>query len=95
MAKAARNLDREAKSIISRIHEKEIERANIENEMARAKLESLNVQAVCDQLKESLQHLVEEIQEKDKLVEKFELEIRQRTDAIEKKMYLVDRLNRK
>merc|ERR1711871_1119883 len=38
---------------------------------------------------------VQGLQEKDKLIEKYQLEIRQRNDEIEKKMYRVDRLNRK
>jgi len=38
---------------------------------------------------------VAELKEKDGLIEKYEMEIRQRNDEIEKKMYRVDRLNRK
>lgn len=36
-----------------------------------------------------------EINEKDALVSKYQMEIRQRNDAVEKKMHTVDRLNRK
>ena len=36
-----------------------------------------------------------DLTEKDKLIEKYQMEIRQRNDEIEKKMYRVDRLNRK
>ena len=42
-----------------------------------------------------LDKLVKELRDKDKLIEKYEMEIRQRNDEIEKKMYAVDRLNRK
>lgn len=38
------------------------------------------------QLKELLNKAAEELRDKDKLIEKYQLEIRQRNDEIEKKM---------
>ena len=38
---------------------------------------------------------MDDLKDKDKLIEKYEMEIRQRNDSIEKKMAMVDRLNRK
>lgn len=67
----------------------------MQNELSRIKVDSLNTSAHNMQLSETLDHLVGELKEKDGLIEKYELEIRQRNDEIEKKMYRVDRLNRK
>jgi len=39
------------------------------------------------QLKATLEKLDEDLRSKDKMIEKYELEIRQRNDEIEKKMY--------
>lgn len=95
VSKAARNLAKEAAKVQSVIHEKEMERATMENEAARIRVDALNTEAHNSQLREGLEKYVTELREKDRLVEKYEMEIRQRNDEIEKKMYLVDRLNRK
>lgn len=95
VSKAARNLAKTAQKVQSVIHAKEMERANMENESARIRLDALNTESHNVQLKEGLEGLVSDLKEKDGLIEKYELEIRQRNDEIEKKMYLVDRLNRK
>ena len=95
VSKAARNLAKSAQRVQSDIHAKEMERANMENEAARIRLDALNTEAHNTQLAEGLSGLVQNLRDKDQLIEKYELEIRQRNDEIEKKMYLVDRLNRK
>jgi len=95
MSKAAKNMAKSAAELQSRIHEKEIEKAAMENELARVKVDSLNTDAHNMQLRDTLSKLVAELKEKDGLIEKYQVEIRQRNDEIEKKMYRVDRLNRK
>jgi len=67
----------------------------MENELARIRVDALNTAAHNRALGDTLKKLVDSLAEKDKLVEKYELETRQRNDEVEKKMYLVDRLNRK
>lgn len=93
--KQARNMTRSAKKVLALIHSKEMEQANVENELARIKVDVLNTRAHNAALADTLKALEAELSEKDALVAKYELEIRQRNDAIEKKMYMVDRLNRK
>lgn len=93
--KAARNLTREAQKIVQLTHAKEMDRAAVENEVARVRVDALNTEAHNAQLKDSLAAVVSDLRDKDKLIEKYEMEIRQRNDAIEKKMNVVDRLNRK
>ena len=63
----------------------------MQNELARIKVDSLNTEAHNVQLSETLQRLEEELTSRDRLIAKYQLEIRQRTDEIEKKMYRVDR----
>ena len=94
-SKAARNLVKLSVEVQHRIHEKEVDMSQMENELARIKVDCLNTAAHDKQLRSTLTGLVQELKEKDSLIEKYELEIRQRNDEIEKKMYIVDRLNRK
>lgn len=95
MSKAAKNLAREAAKLQKEVHGKEMEVALTENELARIKIDKLNTQAHGDQLQEEVDKLTADLDEKDKMIEKYKLEIRQRHDQIEKKMYVKDRLNRK
>eukprot|EP01035_Chromulina_nebulosa_P016880 gene16880-22368_t len=81
--------------IIKLIHDKEIEGNDIENEIARVKVDTLNATAVNDQLNEQFNTINKELKEKENLISKYSLEIRQRNDEVEKKMYRVDRLNKK
>jgi chromosome segregation ATPase len=93
--KAVSNLGKDAQKIVKLIHEKENEANEIENQIARTKVDRLTVQSTNDQLKEQLEGFVKELKEKETLTNKYQLEIRQRNDEIEKKMYRVDRLNKK
>merc|ERR1719353_429068 len=95
VSKAQANLDKSSKQVQVVIHEKEIETSSMQNELARIRVDALNTDAHNMQLRDTLAKLVGELKEKDTLIEKYEMEIRQRNDEIEKKMYRVDRLNRK
>jgi hypothetical protein len=68
---------------------------DIENEIARIKVDSLNTEAHNKELKQTNLAYEKELKEKDHLIEKYELEIRQRHDKIEKKQIYIARLNRK
>eukprot|EP01039_Chlorochromonas_danica_P006106 gene6106-6723_t len=93
--KAVTNLDKDSGKMLKLIHQKEMEGNEIENQIARTKVDRLNLQGVNDQLREHMQSATKEVQEKESLAAKYQLEIRQRNDEIEKKMYRVDRLNKK
>ncbi|RLN97246.1 hypothetical protein BBJ28_00010386 [Nothophytophthora sp. Chile5] len=93
--KAAHNLSKETQKLVTRVHEKEVELANLRNEMARVGVDALNVQNHAAQLAEAQRALVEELKRDDQGVERAEMEIRQRNDEIEKKMLRLDRLNKK
>lgn len=62
------------------------EEANLQNEEARIRVDSLNTEAHNLQLKETMRRTEEELNGKDRLIEKYQLEIRQRNDEIEKKV---------
>lgn len=93
--KAVDNLGKDQGKLLKRIHERENEANEIENDIARTKVERLNCAAVNEQLQEQLGTIGKEVREKEALTGKYQLEIRQRNDEVEKKMYRVDRLNKK
>ena len=93
--KAVDNFMKEQKKALERIHERENEANEIENEIARTKVDRLNANSYNDQLRESWTVVMKELQGKESMISKYQLEIRQRNDEIEKKMYRVDRLNKK
>ena len=93
--KAVKNLNRDYTALLKKIHERENETSEVNNDIARTKVETLNQNALNDQLKEQLNQVVSELNSKESLIEKYQVEIRQRHDDIEKKMYRVDRLNKK
>ena len=93
--KAVQNLIQQRAKVLKRIHEEEIKETEVENEIARTKLDGMNARSVNEQLEETYLSVGKEMQEKESLIEKYQIEIRPRTDEIEKKMYRVDRLKKK
>lgn len=93
--KAVGNLSRDQAKVLKRIHEKENEASVLENEIARMRVDILNVNSQLDQLRDQYAIVQKDVQAKESLIEKYQVEIRQRTDEIEKKIYRVDRLNKK
>lgn len=89
------NLTKKEKLVAARIHEQEIEAANINNELARLKIDALNTEAHASRLKDRFNEESHQLDEKDKEITKIETEIRRRHDEIQGKMNKVDRLNRK
>lgn len=63
-----------------------LEEANLLNEEARIRVDSLNTEAHNLQLRETLKRTEDELNAKDRLIDKYQLEIRQRNDEIEKKV---------
>lgn len=63
-----------------------VEEANLQNEEARVRVDSLNTEAHNLQLKGTMRRSEEELNSKDRLIEKYQTEIRQRGDEIEKKV---------
>ena len=93
--KAVANLAKKKLKVMKTIHDREIEAINVENEISRTNLDILNCNMLNDQLRDTLKIHAKEFQDKEALIDKYQVEIRQRHDEIEKKMYRVDRLNKK
>ena len=93
--KAILNLRKSQMKVLKTKHERENESREIENEIARTKVDRLNINSMTDQLREQHGVAMKEIADKESMISKYQLEIRQRNDEIEKKMYRVDRLNKK
>lgn len=95
LEKGAQNVYHGILKIQTDLNEKEIKMGEIQNEIARIKVDSLNTAAHNKELKQTLGAYDKELKEKERLIEKYELEIRQRHDKIEKKQIYIMRLNRK
>lgn len=93
--KAVQNLNKEKLKTLQSAHQKENEAYTIENEIASAKISKLNLQVVVDQLREKSLSQIGDLKEKESVITKYQNDIRQRNDEIEKKVYRVDRLNKK
>lgn len=95
ISKAVENLMKEQTKVLKKIHALENECNSIDNEVARTKVDSLNAMSLNDQVREQNENAVKVLHEKENMISKYQLEIRQRNDEVEKKMYRVDRLNKK
>ena len=62
------------------------EETNLQNEEARIRVDSLNTEAHNLQLKETLRRSEEELDARDRLIEKYQLEISQRNIEIDNKV---------
>eukprot|EP00667_Euglena_gracilis_P002731 EG_transcript_2736 len=78
----------------SHIRDKELQVTQIENELARIRVDTLQTQAHNDVLKATLADLEKELQANDNLIERMQLDIRRKHDEIERKQKNLDKLNR-
>ncbi|KAG2494199.1 hypothetical protein HYH03_007557 [Edaphochlamys debaryana] len=78
-----------------RIRAEELAVVETENELAKLQVDILNTEAHNTRLTETLGLLDEELRDKGRTIEKYELEIKRRNDEIEKKTREIDLLNRR
>lgn len=78
-----------------KIRSEELALVETENEMAKLQVDILNTEAHNTRLAETLALLDEELGDKGRTIEKYELEIKRRNDDIEKKTREIDLLNRR
>lgn len=93
--KAIVNLRKQQSEILKKIHKMEMEDNEVDNDIAKATVDKLNITSMLDQLIEQHGVVMKELHDKEAMIAKYQLEIRQRNDEVEKKMYRVDRLNKK
>ena len=92
--KTANKTVRNTQKIREQIRDEEMQSITLQNELAKVRVDILNTQAHNGKLKDTLVALDEDLKEKGKIIEKYEVEIRRRNDEIEKRTNEVDRLNR-
>jgi len=85
----------EAKKVRQKIDESETAEAQLRNELARLKVDGLNVRSHSAQLESQLAELNEELEEADGVARQYEVESRRREVEVEKKQHELDGLNRK
>ncbi|KAJ9443386.1 Coiled-coil domain-containing protein 40-like protein [Diplonema papillatum] len=76
------------------IREKELQVTQMENELSRVRIDTLQTQSHNEVLKGTLTELENELKARDQLIEKFQLDIRRKHDEIERKQKALDQLNR-
>lgn len=76
------------------IREKEMHVTQMENELARIRVDTLQTQAHNDVLDSTVQELEKELASRDTLIEKMQIDIRRKHDEIERKQKALDGLNR-
>jgi len=94
LEKKSANLLKQAQQIRQEMEEKEIEKENVENEIARVGIDGLNTANQLEVLKQKKREVSEERKKKEEMVATYELEIRQGHDINEKKQAEVGKLNK-
>ena len=94
ISEAAQNIVKEEKILLYKIRDKEIENANIVNEIARLGIDRLNTQAHNAQLEGQLREEIAALKEVEAKIVRQETDIRRCNDEIEKKTVRVAKLNR-
>eukprot|EP01012_Entosiphon_sulcatum_P006174 TRINITY_DN1288_c0_g1_i1.p2 TRINITY_DN1288_c0_g1~~TRINITY_DN1288_c0_g1_i1.p2 ORF type:complete len:881 (+),score=378.54 TRINITY_DN1288_c0_g1_i1:94-2736(+) len=74
--------------------DKELQVTQMENELARIRVDSLQTSAHNEVLKATLAELEKELQANDRLIERMQVDIRRKHDEIERKQKNLDKLNR-
>ena len=94
LEKKSANLLKQAQVIGQTMEEKDIEKENAENEIARVNIDSLNTTNQIEALKNKKREVSEERKKKEDTVRTYEIEIRQGHDINEKKQSEVGKLNK-
>jgi len=94
LEKKSANLLKQAQVIGQTMEEKDIEKENVENEIARVNIDGLNTTNQIDALKKKKREVSEERKKKEDTVRTYEIEIRQGHDINEKKQSEVGKLNK-
>ena len=93
--KAAQYSDKLRKEQREKLRDLERSLAKLENEIAKAKLESVQTQSLNEALERDIKMLNKELEDKNRIITKSESEIRQRVLIIEHKQSQIDLYNKK
>ena len=93
--KAAQYSDKLRKEQTDKIREMERNLAKVDNEIAKARLEILQTQTLNENLDHDVNMLKAEIEDKNRIISKSEIEIKKRVLVIEQKQGIMDLFNKK
>eukprot|EP01063_Lacrimia_lanifica_P035963 TRINITY_DN699_c0_g1_i1.p1 TRINITY_DN699_c0_g1~~TRINITY_DN699_c0_g1_i1.p1 ORF type:complete len:897 (+),score=492.25 TRINITY_DN699_c0_g1_i1:69-2759(+) len=94
LKKGSQSVLQEIERMKNTISEKELQVTQMENELARIRIDTLQTQSHNEVLKGTLGELEKELSSRDQLIEKFQVDIRRKHDEIERKQKMLDQLNR-
>lgn len=92
--KAAQKTVQSTRELRKKVRDQELNSVNLQNELAKVEVDTLNTEAHIQGLEQTLGLLDKEVDDKLRAIEKHEVEIRRRNDEIEKKTKMVDVLNK-
>jgi chromosome segregation ATPase len=95
ISQAAMAIVKQEKELARRLHDKEIEAGNLENELSRVKIEIMNKTINCSRLKDQFQDEANNLTSVNRSIANTELEIRRTNDDIDRNMGTVNILNKK
>lgn len=95
LEKGAKGSQRDGQKLRSSIHEKEFLLATVDNELSKVQLDILNSQGRIKTMRETISKIDEDLNQKNLLTEKYEVEIRRCNDELGKKASEIDTLNKK
>lgn len=93
--KGTQGAKKDSTKLRQQIHEKEAEVAKIQNELANIRLESLGTFTRIESVKSRAKEIDKDLQIKNNLIERYEVEIRRRNEELGKKQAEMDLLNKK
>ena len=94
LKKGSQSALRDIEKLKNTIRDKEMHVTQMENELARIRVDTLQTQSHNEVLKQTVGELEKELQTRDTLIEKMQTDIRRRHDEIERKQKQLDQLNR-
>eukprot|EP00906_Rhabdomonas_costata_P029190 RCo041213 len=94
LKKGSRSTLQAVEKMKQQIRDKELQVTQVENELARIRIDTLQTQAHNEVLKATMQELEKELAANDYLIERMQVDIRRKHDEIERKQKNLDKLNR-
>jgi chromosome segregation ATPase len=94
LKKGSQSALRDIEKLKNTIRDKEMHVTQMENELARIRVDTLQTQSHNEVLMQTVAELEKELQTRDTLIEKMQTDIRRRHDEIERKQKQLDQLNR-
>merc|ERR1711959_636693 len=86
---------KDARKVHVEASEKEVQVSQLQNELARIRVDSLNTLAHNNALKDTRSTILNDLDEKEKLIDQIDLEIARKNTLIERKQVDIDKLNKR